>query len=152
MHVVCYLDTCTIRCLCECWHLCPAEIGLGLVTFGLAFLCLGVVLIFDKGLLAMGNVSPSHPHCTGHACRCVCTVHIKRTILCDEDVCLASGTPATWLFSLSCLCIIFPHVHVQISSEAAQCFFSLSAFRLCLTLSCLPLHIHVQDLIMQILS
>ena len=24
-------------------------------------------------------------------------------------------------------------------------FFSLSAFRLCLTLSCLPLHIHVQD-------
>ena len=27
-------------------------------------------------------------------------------------------------------------------------FFSLSAFGLCLTLSCLPLHIHVQDLIM----
>ena len=33
------------------------EIGLGLVTFGLAFLVLGVMLFFDKGLLAMGNVS-----------------------------------------------------------------------------------------------
>ena len=33
------------------------EIGLGLVTFGLAFLALGVMLFFDKGLLAMGNVS-----------------------------------------------------------------------------------------------
>jgi len=37
---------------------------------------------------------------------------------------------------------------VQIPSEAAQCFFSLSVFGLYLTLSCLPLHIHVQDLIM----
>ena len=36
---------------------CDPEIGLGLVAFGLAFLGLGVVLIFDKGLLAMGNVS-----------------------------------------------------------------------------------------------
>ena len=34
-----------------------SEIGLGLVTFGLAFLTLGVILIFDKGLLAIGNVS-----------------------------------------------------------------------------------------------
>ena len=39
------------RCFC---HL---EIGLGLVTFGLAFITLGVILLFDKGLLAMGNVS-----------------------------------------------------------------------------------------------
>ena len=31
---------------------------------------------------------------------------------------------------------------VQIPSEAAQCFLSLSAFGLCLTLSCLSLHIH----------
>ena len=40
-----------------------------------------------------------------------------------------------------------PVVTGSIPSEAAQ-FFSLSAFGLCLTLSCLPLHIHVQDLIM----
>jgi hypothetical protein len=32
------------------------KIGLGLVGFGLGFLSLGVVLFFDKGLLAMGNI------------------------------------------------------------------------------------------------
>ena len=42
-----------------------SEIGLGLVTFGLAFLTLGVILIFDKGLLAMGNVRT----CTVDLCR-----------------------------------------------------------------------------------
>ena len=34
-----------------------AEIGIGLTGFGAFFLFLGVVFLFDKGLLAIGNVS-----------------------------------------------------------------------------------------------
>jgi len=32
------------------------KIGLGLAAFGVAFLMLGVMLLFDKGLLAVGNI------------------------------------------------------------------------------------------------
>ena len=32
------------------------KIGIGLTGFGMAFLFLGVVMFFDKGLLAMGNI------------------------------------------------------------------------------------------------
>lgn len=32
------------------------KIGIGLTAFGLAFTALGVMLLFDKGLLAMGNI------------------------------------------------------------------------------------------------
>lgn len=33
------------------------EIGVGLAGFGISFLFLGMLLLFDKGLLAIGNVS-----------------------------------------------------------------------------------------------
>jgi PREDICTED: similar to CGI-141 protein, partial len=33
-----------------------SEIGIGLAGFGIAFLTLGVIFLFDKGLLAIGNV------------------------------------------------------------------------------------------------
>ena len=55
-------------CVCVCVCVCPissrpTEIGLGLVTFGLGFISLGIVLFFDKGLLAMGNVSNFYSEC-----------------------------------------------------------------------------------------
>jgi hypothetical protein len=37
--------------------LCDAEIGIGLTGFGVLFTFLGIIFFFDKGLLAMGNVS-----------------------------------------------------------------------------------------------
>ena len=39
--------------------LCFAEIGVGLAGFGISFLFLGIILFFDRGLLAIGNVSTS---------------------------------------------------------------------------------------------
>jgi hypothetical protein len=36
--------------------LCFAEIGIGLTGAGVLFMLLGMMMFFDKGLLAMGNV------------------------------------------------------------------------------------------------
>lgn len=33
-----------------------SEIGVGFAGFGIGFMILGVILLFDKGLLAIGNV------------------------------------------------------------------------------------------------
>lgn len=37
---------------------CVPEIGVGLAGFGIFFLFFGMLLLFDKGLLAIGNVRP----------------------------------------------------------------------------------------------
>jgi hypothetical protein len=39
----------------------PTEIGLGLTGFGVLFSLLGIIMLFDKGFLAMGNVITIHP-------------------------------------------------------------------------------------------
>lgn len=36
----------------------PLRIGVGVTSFGLLFLVLGVVTFFDAALLALGDVSP----------------------------------------------------------------------------------------------
>ena len=68
--------------------------------------------------------------------------------------CFAFLVPMTE-FTCTCTCYTYI-VHVPSCHGFKSCprqlsvFFSLSAFGLCLTLSCLPLHIHVQDLIMYV--
>ncbi|KAJ6420626.1 hypothetical protein OIU84_028054 [Salix udensis] len=50
------------------------KIGLGLTGFGIFFSFLGIVFFFDKGFLAMGNVSamPCMHACIGVALFCLC--------------------------------------------------------------------------------
>ena len=72
-------------------------------------------------------------------------------------VCLTLPTldlnPASWAASVAQLAEHWTSNPVVTGSNpvrGSSVFFSLSAFGLCLTLSCLPLHIHVQDLIMYV--
>lgn len=50
-----YVITSIFLVTLEIW-LKPAEIGLGLIGFGIVFTFLGVVLFFDRGLLALSNI------------------------------------------------------------------------------------------------
>lgn len=47
------------------------EIGVGLAGFGVAFLFLGVLMLFDKGLLAIGNIL--------FICGLACVIGLERT-------------------------------------------------------------------------
>uniref|UniRef100_T1DFG4 Putative vesicle-mediated transport n=1 Tax=Psorophora albipes TaxID=869069 RepID=T1DFG4_9DIPT len=47
------------------------KIGVGLAGFGVAFLFLGVLLLFDKGLLAIGNIL--------FICGLACVIGLERT-------------------------------------------------------------------------
>lgn len=38
-------------------NFCIVEIGVGLTAFGLFFMAIGVMMLFDGGLMAIGNVS-----------------------------------------------------------------------------------------------
>lgn len=52
-HLICVFFFCSLH----------TEIGVGLAGFGIAFLFLGVLLLFDKGLLAIGNVRSDDHWC-----------------------------------------------------------------------------------------
>uniref|UniRef100_A0A182J8C8 Vesicle transport protein GOT1B n=1 Tax=Anopheles atroparvus TaxID=41427 RepID=A0A182J8C8_ANOAO len=47
------------------------KIGVGLAGFGIAFLFLGMLLLFDKGLLAIGNIL--------FVCGLACVIGLERT-------------------------------------------------------------------------
>lgn len=47
------------------------KIGVGLAGFGIAFLFLGILLLFDKGLLAIGNIL--------FLCGLACVIGVERT-------------------------------------------------------------------------
>lgn len=67
----------------SCALLCPgSEIGAGLTGFGSLFLVLGVILLFDKALLALGNVSRRRRRQTEHATATMPTARVAGSPTC----------------------------------------------------------------------
>ena len=73
---VIHIDAC-VRTYCK-WNIFISEIGVSLAAFGVAFLFLGVLLLFDKGLLAIGNVSTAANEFMG--IQGTCDVHSKKYV------------------------------------------------------------------------
>jgi len=62
------------------------KIGVGLAGFGVAFLFLGIIFLFDKGLLAIGNIL--------FLCGLACVIGLERTFRFFFQVHKAKGSSA----------------------------------------------------------
>lgn len=95
-----------------------AEIGVGLTGLGFLFFLLGVLFFFDRGLLAMGNVSGRHR----------CTLVAARRCCCAQSCAARRSLPPSVLPLLAALQILFlTGVALTIGPQAALRFFARCA-------------------------